>query len=272
MSIIAIASVSVLVTNLVTQSVDSRLQGADPASGLSRFSNYAVNAALGRYKLNPKFWVRDVDFSAVSPWNSDRGRLKAGTLISKRHVIFAKHFPIAEGSRIVFVGEDGEVCPCRIVKTQIVPNSDIMIGALDYEVTPNIHPVKVFPADYEKYIGDGVGLPTVAFTQNEKAVVTEVRQIYTNETIKAFGTRQPEDSLRKRFNEKIIVGDSGDPVFMIVGNEPVLLYCLSGGGGGVGPSIHRRIAEVQRVMDELCSGYKLEEFDFSKIAGGGDGR
>lgn len=92
--------------------------------------------------------------------------------------------------------------------------------------------------------------------------MTEVRQIYTNSTIKAFATRQPETPLRKRFNEKIIVGDSGGPVF--IGNEPVLLYCLSGGGGGVGPSIHRRIVEVQRVMDELCPGYKLEEFDFSR--------
>lgn len=145
MSITAIATVSALVTNLVTQSVDSRLQGVDPGSGLLRFSNYAVNAALGRFELNPKFWAKDVDFSAVSPWNSDCGRLKVGTLISKRHVIFAKHFSIADGSRIVFVGEDGEVCPCRIAKTQIVPHSDIMIGALDYEVTPNIHPVRVFP-------------------------------------------------------------------------------------------------------------------------------
>ena len=258
---------SLLVTNLVAQSVEKRLQVSEPGVGLSRFVSYASKATRGEFQANAAFWAKDVDWSCASPWNSDRGRLKAGTLVSRRHVVFARHFPIAEGSRILFVGKDGAVCPCRIVKTKAIEGSDIMVGALDYEVTPNIRPAKILPGDHEKYIGDGVGLPLVAFTQNERASVTEVAQIYTNK-VKCVRCRPPTDPLRTRFFEKIVLGDSGNPVFMLVGDEPVLLFCLSGGGAGSGAALHRFRSEVQATMDELCPGYRLEEFDFSQVAGG----
>ena len=58
--------------------------------------------------------------------------------------------------------------------------------------------------------------------------------------------------------------DSGNPAFLLVGNEPILLYCLYSGGVGHGPAIHLYAKEVQKAMDELCPSYKLESFDFSK--------
>ena len=253
---------SLLLTNVISGSVDSRLQKGE---FVSRFVGYAQNAPRDKYVPNPKFWAKDVDLSCASPWNSDRGRLKAGTLVSKRHIVFAKHFPIANGSRIVFVDNEGHHCPCRMIASAEVPNSDIKVGLLDYEVTPNIHPVKILPIDYEKYIGNGEGLPVVTLTQNEKACVTDLVAIQTNATSKAFFSRVPTDPTRARFREKIIVGDSGNPAFLIVGSEPILIGCLKMGGTGAGPAIHKFRFEVQCVMDELCPGYKLESFDFSKV-------
>lgn len=266
------AATAVCATNIVAQSVDKRLQGADRALGQSRFANYPRSATRGEFRPNSAFWLKDVDFSCASPWNSDRGQLKAGTLISKRHIIFAKHFPIEKGSRIVFIGTDGSICPLYVDAVKEIDQSDIAIGLLNAEVTPGVSPAKILPTDYAKYIGNGNGLPTVSFTQGEKACVNDLNAIATNAVSRYMTSRKPTDSRRIQFRDKLIIGDSGNPVFLIVGNEPILLYCLKTGGAGGGPAIHRYRNEIQQAMDELCPGYKLEEFDFSKIAGGGDGR
>lgn len=143
-----------------------------------------------------------------------------------------------------------------------------MVGLLDYEVTPNVHPAKILPVDYEKWIGDGSGLPTVTLTQTEKAYVNDLNPIPTNAVSRYMTSHRPTDSRRSQFRDQLIVGDSGNPVFLIVGNEPVLLYCLKTGGAGGGPAIHRYRYEIQQAMDELCPGYKLESFDFSKVGSG----
>ena len=197
----------------------------------------------------------------MSPWTDESGTLRAGTLISKQHIIFAKHFPLWKGCRILFVDQAGEVCPCRVAATKALEKCDIMIGSLDYEVTPNIHPAKILPEDYAKWIGDGKGLPIVTFNQREQAFLSQCRGITSNGVSNVASTNEAWKALGGR----IVVGDSGDPAFLLVGKEPILLYCLLSGGGGHGPAIHRYRHEIQRAMDELCPGYKLECFDFSKL-------
>ena len=53
--------------------------------------------------------------------------------------------------------------------------------------------------------------------------------------------------------------------FLLIGNEPILLYCLHTGGVGHGPSVFHHRKEIQQAMDELCPGYKLEAFDFGAL-------
>lgn len=267
MSVSAIIfAVSLPVFDFATNSIAERIAGADPAVCLSRFAEYPNcfrSAAPGTMHQAPStnFWLKDVDFSCVSPWTDESGTLRAGTLISKRHIIFAKHFPLWKGVRILFVDQAGEVCPCRVAATKALEKCDIMIGSLDYEVTPNIHPAKVLPGDYAKYIGDGEGLPIVTFNQREQAYLSQVRSITTNSVSNVAAT----NAMWKALGGKIIVGDSGDPAFLLIGNEPILLYCLFGGGVGHGPSVFRWRKEIQKVMDELCPGYKLEEFVFKSV-------
>ena len=246
--------------------VDQRLEKSDPAVALARFANYPTGANKDRFSFNTNFWLKGVDFSCVSPWNSGGGRVRAGTAISKRHIVFAKHFPLWKGVRILFVGEDGGVCPVRIEATKAIEKTDIMIGSLNYELTPNIHPAKILPPDFEKYIGDGQGLPVATFNQHEKVFLTELHAIPTNGSpIRGCRSQVPADRRRAGFRDKIIVGDSGDPAFMLIGNTPILMYCLTGGGCGAGPALHCYRREIQKVMDELCPGYRLECFDFSTV-------
>ena len=248
-------------TNLVARSVDARLEAASPTNGLARFVGYPNGAKQDTFTPNPAFWAKDVDFSCASPWNSVHGNLRAGTLISKRHVLFAKHFPLAKGARILFVDRKGDVCPCRIADMRPIANSDAVVGLLNYEVTPNIRPAKILPDDFARYIGDGKELPIVTFNQREQAFLSECRGITTNSIANVASTNADWKALGGR----IVVGDSGNPAFLLIGNEPILLYCLQSGGVGHGPALHRYRREIQRAMDDLCPGYTLESFSFSKL-------
>lgn len=274
MSVSAILFAAALpVVDFATNSVAMRIAGRDPAICLSRFAAYPPSRGkLGfprclfqdPFPANTNFWLRGVDFSCVSPWNDSTGTLRAGSLISKRHIIFAKHFPLWKGVRILFVDSEGDVCPCRIESTKALEKSDIMIGALDYEVTPNIHPAKILPDDFAKYIGDGKGLPIVTFNQREQAYLSQLNCITSNHVSNVSAT----NGNWKALGGKIIVGDSGNPAFLLIGNEPILLYCLHTGGVGHGPPIHYYRREIQAAMDELFPGYKLEAFDFAQMTNG----
>lgn len=246
------------------ESVENRLRDADPSVTLRRFCNYPIGASKDQFGLNPKFWAKGIDFSCVSPWNSAGGSLRAGTLISKRHIIFAKHFPLWKGVRILFVGEDGGVCPCYIEKTKALEKCDVMIGSLNVEVTPNIHPAKILPDDYSKYIGNGEGVPIGAFNQREMLLLAESEAVPTNGApFPCVSIRPPADKGKTGFRARIVTGDSGNPAFFIFGNQAVLACCLYSPTSGPAPHLYRR--EIQKAMDELCPGYRLETFDFEKV-------
>ena len=258
------------VFDFATNSIAQRIVGVDPAVCLSKFSDYPPSKGkLGfprclfenPFPPNPDFWLRDVDFSCASPWSDETGPVRAGTLISRRHVIFAKHFPLWKGVRILFVDREGEVCPCRIEATKTLEKCDIAIGLLDYEVTPNIRPAKILPENFAEQIGDGKGLPIVTFNQGERAFLSECRGITTNRVMNGAST----NANWKALGDKIVVGDSGNPAFLLIGKEPILLYCLLSGGVGHGPAIHCHRREIQKAMDELYPGYKLESFDFDTL-------
>ena len=271
MMLASLAVASAAITNLIVQSVDARIREADPAVALARFEAYPSGAGFGRFKPNPKFWAKEIDFSCASPWNSQGGRVRAGTLVSKRHIVFATHFPIDKGTRIVFVGQDGEVCPCWIEAVEHLEQSDISVGLLNADVTPNVHPAKIMPDNFEQYIGSGEGLPIVTLDQFERAIVNDsakiAKELPDKEPIFTLAGKgkMPTDPQRLKFQRKMVVGDSGSPAFMIVGKEPILLFCLKFGGCGGGPAIHRRREDIQKAMNNLCPGYKLEEFDFSRL-------
>lgn len=251
-----------------TNSIARLVEREDSALGLARFVEYPPSKGrLGfprclfekPFPENEKFWLRGIDFSCVSPWNDSCGTQRAGTLISRRHIIFAKHYPLWKGVRILFVDGEGDVCACSIKDTKAIEGNDIMIGLLDYEVTPGIRPAKILPHDYEKYIGDGRGLPIVTFNQREQVVLSQLNGIST----KSVCNTAASDEKWKPFGGKMVVGDSGNPAFLLVGDDVILLYCLLNGGAGHGPSVFHCRSDIQRAMDDLCPGYKLEEFDFA---------
>ena len=270
--------------------VDHRLAGRDPEYSMPRFIDYTRNAPNWRFRFNPDFWAGDVDFSCASPWNDRFHNRRAGTAVSSVHIVFAKHFDFTPGTKIVFIGCDGTVHWRSYLSGLRVAGTDLMVGLLDRPLPPTVHPAAILPDDYEDYIGNARDLPAATFDQEEKLIVTELWPIPSSPGAKSMMSRNmkfkpvmPKEAetdpkaakaarrrlalreKRAEFYEHLVDGDSGNPCFMIVGREPVLLYTVLTGGPGSGPALQKLRAPLQEAMDVLSPGYRLRVFDFRAL-------
>ena len=80
------------------------IHGIDDRLALSRARGIPVKTAIRIfstqdhthkvYVRNKDCWAYGLDLTSISPWNSDFRNKKAGTLISPRHVLWARHYSI----------------------------------------------------------------------------------------------------------------------------------------------------------------------------------
>ena len=252
--------------SLCARSVDARLSGKDPAVALHKFCNYQANGT--NFVLSADFWADDVDTSCVSMWN-DAGRdiwggvcsswNMAGTAISRRHIITAWHYAIPTGSTVWFMGNDGVPCSRVVMGHRSIAGTDICIQLLDGDLPDTVEPTRILPENYADYIRTAARLPVVTFDQEEKLVVADSRpfKAYSDRN-EVTGALCPHDSTRLAFYENVVSGDSGNPRFLVVGNQLVLLSVLRSGGTGSGCFVSHYADEIQQAMDILCPGYQLE--------------
>lgn len=211
-------------------------------------------------------WARNINLSCCSPWNSDGGIRKAGTLISPRHIIYAAHYPINIGSTIRFV-TTGNVVVERVltnvtnldplVSTLYYP--DFRIGLLDSDITTCTF-AKVLPTGFANYISqDGFGIPILCLDQEEKALVKEIANLTYQYHAGEYYTwcRYPSTYNRIQFYENIISGDSGNPAFIIINNEPILLTVWTYRADGMGTFVSSWYTAINTAMTGLGGGYTL---------------
>jgi hypothetical protein len=217
------------------------------------------NDATATYIRNTGSWVYGLDLTPMSVYNSDLGSRKAGTLISPRHIIFAEHYTIANGSKIRFVTSDNVVVE-RTLVSSINPVSDIRVGVLDSDVPETISFAKIFPAEWTSYIpGLSFGVPCFYTDQEKKALVN----VLYNGQNSSFGFIPPTDQYphRAALYETLIGGDSGSPAFMIVNDELVILTTWQYSGSG--PNFTFFKDQINTAMTSLGGGYQLQEVDLS---------
>ena len=242
--------------------VDARLSRSDACKGLCRYVDYAANGGRGVFVENPDFWARGIDFSCASPWNSQDGGQRAGTAVSARHIVFAHHFPLQVGAHITFVGNDGRTVKRRLDNAKRVGGSDLAVGLLDEDLPKTVKPAYVLPNDFTNYVGYANDFPVVVFDQEEKALVREIPSVYRG-THGVQSLRKPKGELRRRFYEDIVGGDCGDPAFLVARGGVIFLATIDS-VTGASPSVFMLRKEIQRAMDDLMSGYRLEEYPFAE--------
>lgn len=258
--------------SVCARSIDDRLAGPFSEERKMRFLDYYVNGSNLSFVANGQFWARNVDLSCASMWNDAEHDMwggacqkwhKAGTAISRRHIICAYHYGMPIGTCIYFQGGTSGLV-CRQIAGNRSIGNDILISVLDEELPEDIIPAKLLPSDYYEYIRTGKGLPVATLNQEEKLVVADLSGLssYESRTHLTSAT-MPSDFLRQSYYESVISGDSGNPRFLAVGEEVVLLQTMWMGGAGAGCFVSHFMREIQQAMDVLAPGYSLTILDTS---------
>ncbi|MEI8085183.1 MAG: T9SS type A sorting domain-containing protein [Paludibacter sp.] len=275
--------------------IDLRIASNYSAAAMPIFSSQDhVNKVFVR---NPACWASDLDLTCISPSNYSYNNLHAGTLITARHAILAAHFKLSTGDSLYFVTADNVTVRRKIIgyKTNTIfsPTQfpDLEIVTLDSDVPSSIKPCVFLPSNYATYLSnDGRNLPTFSTDQEEKALVNEVEAlnsllvINSNPAVKMYSEHACTGTPRSSLHEAIISGDSGNPVFLIIRGELVLVSArtwdngagtsythfanLAAGGttSATDPtlntlSINDLIAQTDAVAG-VSTGYQVKYFDF----------
>lgn len=229
--------------------IDDQLEGDLPLFAV-------MNHSHSIYERNPACWAWDIDLSGVSVWNNLRFQRKAGTLITRKHVIHAQHFGLHPGYVLRFVTPENELIEREVVAAAQLGGTDIRIATLDSDLPPSIASYAIMPADWADYLPSlDRGIPVLTTDQEKKAWVLELRTI-AGDSPSAFCIA-PTSEPRSAFTEAFVNGDSGNPAFLIVNGLAVLVTCWT--SPGAGPAYCGYIDEITAMV----APYQVEVADFS---------
>ena len=262
-----------------TLNIDLRIATKhDPAVNKKTFGTMSyVLYQQRKFTRNVNCWAYDLDLTCASPFNSRGGNQRAGTLITPRHIMLAEHFPYTVGDSVFFITKDNQTIRRKVIGESFNVSADIQLVTIDKDVPTTITPALFLPSDYGKYLANnGKGLPTLYFDQEENALVAEVGLINSSGW---FYQQTPTNANRIALYEDLILGDSGDPCFLVLSGKLVLLNTITGGGPGSGPSLSyyanlpdggsasnislNDLIKLSDAKGSVNTGYKVKYFDFT---------
>jgi len=245
---------------VVCDAVDLRIEGISPDNTLQV---YTVKSG-GVYTRNTDCWAAEYDMTGISPWNSLSSNKRSGTLIAPDIVIFAQHYRLSMGTSIRFVKQDGTVVTRTVVSSGNVSGTDIGLGRLDEAVPVDIVHYKIVPTDVIDYLSGSDqyavdGLPTLGLNQFGDALITDVH--YMEASASATASFKSPSAPRSSFYKSKVVGDSGCPAFLIVGEDLGLITCWHYGGAGSGPWHGYYLSQINDVISAIGGSTPAESMD-----------
>jgi hypothetical protein len=190
-------------------------------------------------------WTRGMDMSGVS-FNDTR----TATLITPRHVVMAKHYARPAAAPVVFHDRSGKRIQRKLIGFS-AGAGDVMVGLLDEPVPGNYrpYPLPAVGSDAAAMIGK----PVIVSDQNRNLFVHLIDGVgmgliaFRHDTSESHG-----------WSKQLVVGDSGNPSFVIVGNELVLVETHTTGGAGAGPyygdpTVQQSVRQAVQKLDPAYS-------------------
>ncbi len=242
-----------------TDAIDDRIAVEGKEKAIFSTQDHSTPA----YVRNTDCWAAGLNLTGISPWNSNGGVRRAGTLISPRHIILAAHYPLSIGDTVRFVDSGNTVIDRTIAGVESLgwpAAPDFQVCVLNADATGCDY-AKVLPSDWADYLpNEATLIPVFGLDQEEKALVRDINTIGAT----SVSCQVPTDETRLEFYETVISGDSGNPSFVVISDELVLLSVWTYGGAGSGHFISAYKSEIEAAMVSLGGGYStLTEIDLS---------
>ncbi|MES2439610.1 MAG: trypsin-like serine protease [Verrucomicrobiota bacterium] len=183
-------------------------------------------------------WAGRLDLTGVS-WNDAR----TATLISPSHVVMAAHFIRPSNVAVMFHDRKGNPYERYITAVRSLNTGDIAVARLNLPLPPEVKWYRLANAAEA-----AVGTPVIVSDQTSTLSVHRIEAVYGS------GIRLGYiPGLNPIYQRNLIVGDSGNPSFILRNGELVLLETHTTGGPGAGPFYGDPTvqASVRAAMKEL---------------------
>ena len=206
-------------------------------------------------------WMKAIDFSGVA-WDNPRTL----TLISPRHALMARHYQRKVGSKVTFHDKRGRPVTRKISGIENLIH-DIAVVILGEDVPATIKSYRLLPPgeSYSELLRGSHTLIT-AWAKGERKV-----RIHAISSVHA-GLVSFVDvaTLPAKFFDPLIAGDSGNPSFLWLNNEPVLIETHTYGGSGRGPffSTPENFAKINAAMLKLSKAHKAPVHQLRTVPAG----
>lgn len=233
---------------------DTTISMAAPGKSKSVYSTISHDLAI--YSRNANCWVSR-DLTAWPIRNSTTGQRFNGCAVSKRHLVVANHAYPSIGSVVLFVALNNQVVERTIIASQFIGIGDLRIALLDSDLPASISPCKVLPENWREYISFA-GLEIICGDQDAQVLAHTVLSAAPHVTIIHTASTRAELA---PYAEPIVGGDSGSPIWCVLGSELLLLGVHAGATSFA--MIADLISEIDAAMSTLGGGYQLTEVDLS---------
>lgn len=259
-----VSGIKSTLTKLMQAGADRRLFSAFTASPIG-------------WTRNPASWVRVFNWTGTAAGINGLGGVGGGTLITRRHVLFAHHVPYpARPFDIFFVNKDSRTFQYKVTALQQVEGTDIAIGTLDRDADAGLNVYRVLPDNWLQYIANktqsfsamGVTgtrsqliLPVLYTGQDKKVSTGDVTSVDAGTATVSV----PAFEIARSFGEPVRVGDSGNPIFAMIGDELVLLGCWWRNASAAGEIGSFPWIVTYRGAIEKVTGQKLLVADMSGL-------
>ena len=238
---------------------DSLYSRATGSGTTNMYSAVDTSSSPYTFTRSSTVWTGDWDTSCISPYSNYGAQGITATLISPRHVVMATHYRLVVGTVVRFIAMNNAVVDRTITGIVDIAGTDISIGLLDTAVPGSINFARVLgPTTLSTYIpavGRGYGLIGLTTRYGKPALVTAVQVGLTT-----FSVSTPPPAYISRV-QAIVKGDSGNPTFLVLGGQLVLIGLYT--SPNTGYHIGGNATAVNAAMSSLGGGYALTVVNLS---------
>jgi hypothetical protein len=220
--------------------IDSRISGSHSSSMqmFTAFPAYPTYNPSYPFARNENVWTNDVDLTGMCMYQWTGLTRVFGTLIDRRHVVFAAHAAPVSNAILYFIGANNEVFTASFIDHSVHNEynaanypltSDIYVGTLSTDAPSYITPVKVLPSNWKSKfsnISPSSSIACAKVNQFQQVTVVDMSATIGEEYSSLVEFCSPKSINKDRRNEfykSTISGDSGSPVFLILNGEAVLV-------------------------------------------------